>query len=127
MTGCRLLAWVAPLLALTTGAELRGQTAVWRKDYAAARQEALNTGRPLILHFTTTDCPWCQRLEQITYREPTIDRALAERFIPLRIEAAQYPSLVEHLQIQGFPVIVVAGASGRIVDIHRGYLEPAAF
>src|SRR5256885_15763487 len=112
MTGCRALVWVALLLALTSRAELPAQTAVWKSDYAAARQEALSSGRPLILHFTTANCLYCERLEQITYRDPTINRALAERFVPLKVDAEQYPSLVDYLKVDGFPTIVVAAADG---------------
>src|SRR5687768_9004369 len=127
MTGCRPLAWLVLFLAMATGAELQAQTAIWRTEYAVARQEALSSGRPLILHFTTANCLWCQRLEQTTYRNPGIDRALAERFVPLKVDAEQYPSLVEYLKVDSFPTIVVAAADGRVLERHKGYLAPAPF
>src|SRR5262245_58593355 len=77
MTRCRLLPCL--LLALVLGSAGHAQQVPWRKDYSAARQEAARTGRALLLHFTTDNCPWCVRLEQTTYRDPAIFKALTEQ------------------------------------------------
>ena len=67
MTRCRMLPWL--MLVLAAGSAAPAQEIPWRKDYAAARKEAATTGRPLLLHFTTDGCVWCQKLEQTTYRD----------------------------------------------------------
>jgi hypothetical protein len=43
------------LLASLTVQPARADDVKWRNDYAAARQEALEKERPLVLEFTTDD------------------------------------------------------------------------
>ena len=125
MSRCRLLPCL--LLALAFSPAGRAQEVPWRKDYAAARQEAVTTGRPLLLHFTTDGCVWCQKLEQTTYRNPAIFKAMTEQFIPLKIDYQQYEELCKKLLVQSFPTIIIATSRGDILDYHKGYLEAAPF
>jgi thioredoxin-related protein len=113
------------LLLLTSS--LAAQEIQWRKDYGQARQEAIEKGRPLLLTFTSQNCRWCYTLDSTTYRDPVVNQYVAEKFVPLKVEAEMYPGLVSGLGIQGFPTIVVASASGRILEVHRGYIEAAPF
>ena len=75
----------------------------WRQDYAAARREAGDTGRPLLLDIGTEDCFWCQRLDATTFRDPTVVAALNERFIPVRVNGDEAAGLVTALGVRSYP------------------------
>src|SRR5438552_3978122 len=80
-----LLGFVA--LALTGPAALgQGPTPAWRTDYNAARREATEKKRPLLLDFVTENCFWCKKLDSTTFRDPAIVALLNEQFIPIRID-----------------------------------------
>src|SRR5579863_2563977 len=59
----------------------------WRSDYNAARQEAKDKKRPILLDFTTENCFWCNKLESTTYRDPAVLKLMNEHFVPLKLDA----------------------------------------
>ncbi|MGL6097907.1 MAG: thioredoxin family protein, partial [Fimbriiglobus sp.] len=64
LRGCAVvvIGWVATAPAATA------QDVRWRHDYAAARREAADSGKPLLLDFGTENCVWCRRLDATTFR-----------------------------------------------------------
>lgn len=117
---CCLLIAAVPLVA---------QEVQWRPDYAAARREALESNRPLILDFGTDNCFFCKKLDVTTFREPAIVSMMNEKFIPLKVAADRESGywLANNLRIKAYPTIVIAGPDGKILDVHEGYLESGQF
>lgn len=113
--------------ALCNGPSARAQEVAWRKDYGSALQEALEKKRPLVLDFGSQDCFWCRKLDDNTFRDAAVVALMNGRFIPVKIAAEQYQSLVQHLNIQSFPTLVVASPAGKILTTQVGFLEAARF
>src|SRR5947209_4318726 len=107
MTARRLVAGLL-LVALLEATPTPGQEVNWQKDYASARQEAQEKNRPLVLVIGTTECPWCDKLEAVTFREPGIVKTLADRFITLKVNGEIFPALIKALKIESYPTVVVA-------------------
>ncbi len=125
----RLLA-CCPLLFLSLLAQAGhsfGAEVEWRTDYGKARKEALEKGRPLVIDFATENCYWCKQLEQRTFVDPTVITLLNERCIPLHIDAARSPDLIEKMNIQNYPTLVYASPEGRILGFQEGFVEAPVF
>jgi thioredoxin-related protein len=105
------------------GGRASAQEVRWRADYAAARKEAAETGRPLLLDFGTEACVWCRKLDATTFRDPKIVTLLNERFIPVRIDGRQEARLTAALNVTGFPTLIIATADGRVVGRSDGYAD----
>ena len=103
------------------------QEIAWSKDYASALQEAQEKKRPLLLDFGTTDCFYCKKLDQSTFRDPAVIARLNRDFVTVKIDAAQYSNLVQQLNIQLFPTLLVATPGGKILNIQTGFVAPEAF
>src|SRR3989442_4578679 len=101
----------------------QAQEVQWRYDYNAARREAVQKNRPLILDFGTEHCFWCKKLDVTTFREPTIVGVLNEQFIPLKVDAEREVPLANALRIQNYPTLVLAAPDGKILGTFEGYLE----
>lgn len=99
------------------------QDVQWRHDYARARREATDSGKPLLLDFGTEACVWCRKLDATTFRSRQIVQILNERYIPVKIDARQYEDLTQAMGVVSFPTLVIAGPDGRVLDRHKGYLE----
>jgi thioredoxin-related protein len=112
------------LLPLPAGA---AQEVVWRMDYNAARREAGEKNRPLVIDFGTENCFWCKKLDAVTFKDPTVAGLMNERFVPLRIDAEKDAPLATALRIQSYPTIVLASADGKILDMQEGFLEAPRF
>ena len=117
---------VSLLLPLTFAVSVsRGQEVKWLHDYDAARREARDRQRPLLLDFGTANCVWCQKLDTTTLRDPAVVRLLSERFVVVKIEAEKFGTLVQALGITGYPTLVYASPAGKILARHEGYVEAA--
>ena len=117
----------AVVFLLTTAgpAAAQAQDIRWRHDYAAARREATETGRPLLLDFGTEACFWCKKLDSTTFRDPKIAKLIDERFIAVKIDGDKHPRLVEALGIESFPTLVLATPDGKVIGRHEGYADVA--
>jgi thioredoxin-like negative regulator of GroEL len=103
--------------------DLVAQGPAWRTDYNSARREATEKGRPILLDIGTENCFWCRKLDATTFRDPAVLALVNSDFIPLRVDAEREPGLVQRLQIQSYPTLVLAGADGRIITVIEGYVE----
>ena len=99
----------------------------WRTDYAAALKEAQDKNLPLVIDFGTVNCYWCKKLDESTFRDVRIVRAMNERFIPLRIDGEKEPTLVQLLKITSYPTVVLAAPDKRIIGNMEGFQEAEKF
>src|SRR5262245_31532657 len=97
----------------------------WRQDYTAARRESVETGKPLFVDFSTESCFWCKKLDAVTWRDPKIVKLLNEQFIPVKLDGEKETRLVQSLQVDGYPTLIVATAEGKVVGRHAGFLDAA--
>lgn len=116
-----------PLLVLAV-LVLAARTAVaddveWRHDYAAARKEATETGRPLLLDFGTEACGFCKKLDATTFRDPAVVKALNAGFVPVKIDAHAERRIAEAMHVEAYPTLVVATADGKVVERHSGFVD----
>jgi TolA-binding protein len=95
----------------------------WREDYTAARREAEARNLPILIDFVKIACPPCERMDQITFRDPKIVATLNERYIPLRIVGSVRPQLTADLGVTAFPTLILATPDGRIAQTHVGFQE----
>jgi thioredoxin-like negative regulator of GroEL len=119
---------LAPLpRAAAQGPEAAADEVKWRSDYNAARREAQDKGKPLVIDFGTEHCLWCKRLDATTFHDAAVVKAMNTGFVPLRIDAEKEASLANILRIQNYPTIVIAGPDGKILVTREGYLEADRF
>jgi thioredoxin-like negative regulator of GroEL len=99
----------------------------WRTDYTSARKESHEKGLPLVIDFGTTNCFWCKKLDESTFRDPRVIATMNEKVIPLKIDAEREVQLREMLRVSVYPTIVVASPEGRILNTMEGFQETSVF
>ena len=107
------------------GGAASAQDAKWRTDYVAARKEATDSGRPLLLDFGTEACFWCKKLDATTFRDPKVVKLLNERFVTVKIDAQKYAKLAEALNVESYPTLILAAPDGTVIGRHVGYADVA--
>jgi thioredoxin-related protein len=123
----RLIAWLLPLSLAVAPGTASADEVQWRHDYNAARREAEEKNRPLMIDFGTQNCFWCKRLDMTTFKDPTVIALLNERFIPLKIDAEKDAPLAHSLNISSYPTIVLGAPDGKILGTIVGYKEAGEF
>jgi thiol:disulfide interchange protein len=109
------------------GGQASGQEVKWRTDYAAARKEAVETGKPLLLDFGTEWCGPCKKLEATTFRDPKVVATLNDRFIPVKLNGDKETRLVAAMSVDGFPTLIVAAPDGKVIARQSGFLTASQF
>ncbi len=100
----------------------------WRPDYEAARREASDKNRPMLLDFGTENCFWCKKLDAVTFRDDKVAKKLNAQFVAVKLDAGRYRELVKYLQIEAFPTMVFASPEGKLIGKPIvGFQEPEPF
>jgi thioredoxin-related protein len=108
-----------------TASKSQAQEVHWRTDYAAARKEATDSGRPLLFDFGTEQCVWCRKLDMTTFRDPAVARLITDKFVPVKIDAREEAWLTEALRVRSFPTLFLAAPDGIILATREGYVDAA--
>jgi thioredoxin-related protein len=86
----------------------------WRADYGKARTEAQETKRPLFLILRSSNCVWCNKLEQEIGSDAALGKVLTQDFVAVRLYAEPEATLFERLRIEAYPTIILADHDGKI-------------
>ncbi len=99
----------------------------FRHDYNETRREADRAGLPVLIYVTSDSCYYCMKMQQETFSDPAVARLMNEKFVPLKINAAQSPMLADALKVRSYPTIIMASPEGKILSTTIGYVGAAGF
>ena len=121
----------AGLIALAAPAA-RGEGVSWLTDYNAARRAAHDLNRPLVIDFSTDNCIYCRQLETVTFRDPAVVKLVGEHFIALHVHVGaggnpEAAALAHTLAVEGYPTLVFADPSGKVLARQDGFMKPGPF
>ncbi len=88
-----------------------------------ALDTARQSGKPLLVFFSTPECIYCQQMLQETFCDRQVVQ-LAESFVCVQIEASEAPEICENYHIEAFPTVQFLASDG--MPLHRllGKKEP---
>ena len=90
---------------------------------AAAKKD----GKVVMIDFFTTWCGPCKRLDKVTWADADVQAWLAEKTIPLKIDAEKEAKLAERFEVKAYPTIVFVKVTGTKLDAIVGYKDPKEF
>jgi thioredoxin-related protein len=100
--------------------------------------EAAKQGKRLMLYFWLEGCPYCERMEKVTFRDPQIVARMRRELVAVAINVRgdrevvwtdgtklTEKTLTSHLKIRGTPTLVFFDEKGGIAARTTGYVDPA--
>ncbi|MBM3643241.1 MAG: thioredoxin domain-containing protein [Alphaproteobacteria bacterium] len=120
-----ILIAVAPALTPSARADQSGLT--WHRWSDALFDRAARENKYILLHMAAVWCHWCHVMERTTYRDPAIQRRLAERFIAVRVDQDSDPELSYRYENWGSPATIMFDKDGNEIFKRRGYISPELF
>jgi len=100
----------------------------WEEDWEAAFGRARVEDKPVLVNFQADWCVWCKHLESITFRDAKVAGLLAGRVVPLNVDIDRAEQeLLERLDVEAPPTVVLLTFEGRELGRIPGYLPPAGF
>lgn len=118
MTNKKLLSFMFfSLLTGTTVVPLASGREVvrWRDNLDAAKIEAAQSGKLVLLHFYTSTCGPCRMLDENVFSQPQIAESLEKNYIPVKIDANLSPALASAYQVERVPSEVVMTSQGNVI------------
>lgn len=98
----------------------------WSSDYEAAKKQALESKKDLLMDFTGSDwCGWCIKLNDEVFKHDAFKSGVKDAFVLVEIDFPQDKSklteetrkqnkeLGEKYAVQGYPTILLCDAAGR--------------
>lgn len=123
-SGVRTAALLSLLLA-ASGVSAERNGIAWQTDYAAAHEQRLRDGRPMLVFVTTDGCPYCHKMLQGTYANTRVRSTVAQHFVPTYVNGAKQPVLAKQFGVRIYPTTFLIGPDNRILEKIEGYVEPA--
>ncbi|MGD9881417.1 MAG: DUF255 domain-containing protein [Reyranella sp.] len=115
------------MLILAAGARAETPSLDWQKWDNALFDRAAREDRYILLHMAAVWCHWCHVMERTTYRDPAIQKRIAEKFIPVRVDQDADPALSYRYESWGWPATIMLDKDGNEIFKRRGYLPPELF
>ena len=99
----------------------------WESDLHKALAKAGGEKKLVMVDFYTDWCQWCRRMDQKTFSDAHVQRALG-RVVSVKLNAEKDGrAAAARYSVEGYPTIVFLNASGGEVGRIPGYLEPGPF
>jgi thioredoxin-related protein len=114
-------------------ADVKGFESTWK----AAQQAAEKKNKPIYIHFTTTWCGWCRRIENDTYASQK-GKGVLEDFVAVSLdctvqggeatgETKVNRDLMGKYGGSGYPFLVMTTPDGTLLHKFSGYVDPEGF
>jgi len=89
----------------------KGVEIPWVRDEKTAVLQSRATGKPLLIDFFAEWCAACKELDVHTWTDPVVAKEVADRFVPLKIDAteetAENDELQKKYQVPGLPTVLM--------------------
>src|SRR5882724_3590341 len=89
----------------------KGVEIPWVRDEKRAVLQSRATGKPLLIDFFAEWCAACKELDVHTWTDPVVAKEVADRFVPLKVDATEETVENEELQrkyqVPGLPTVLM--------------------
>jgi len=94
----------------------------WRSSLDAAKVEASQTDRLVLLHFWSPSCGPCRKLESTVFPLPQVGAAIEKNYVPVKINAVASSAMAYAFKVDRVPSDVILTAHGNIVTTYTSPL-----
>jgi thiol-disulfide isomerase/thioredoxin/YHS domain-containing protein len=87
----------------------------WEPTLESAQQRAAQSGRLVYAHFWAPWCGPCRRMEAEVFQQSAVADQVSANYVPVKIDADQYPELARRYGIVGLPTEVILTPQGQLI------------
>jgi len=101
----------------------------WQKDIYEAHDQAVKSGRPMLVVFGAEWCTFCKKFEAGTLSNATMAGYVNENFVPVHVDFDEDRRVADILEVKQIPCTVIlspeADLLGRVIghQVPRDYWE----
>ncbi len=94
---------------------------VWQNDLDTALVLARNEYLPVLVLFSSPDCPWCDRIKADIEDDKETGKLLAH-FVLVDIDVSRKPETGMFYGVRGVPTVLIMTSNGNVTDGVSGYV-----
>ena len=99
----------------------------WSDNLRQAQELSRQTGKPVLVHFFSDTCPPCKMMEKNTFPNPEIAATVQNSFIPVKLNANQFPREAQMFNVQSVPMDIVLSSDGQVIHSALGGQDPSRY
>lgn len=107
-----------------TASDVGPQPIAWQPWSDGVFAQARQQHKFVLLDLEAVWCHWCHVMDDITYRDPAVQRLIAAKYIAVKVDQDARPDLSNRYEDYGWPATVVFAANGSEIVKRQGYLPP---
>jgi hypothetical protein len=96
----------------------------WQAYAPEAFETAAREHKLVLIDLGAVWCHWCHVMDEVTYRDPAVERLIADHYVAIRVDQDQRPDLAQRYEDYGWPATIVLRPDGTELAKRRGYLPP---
>ena len=101
----------------------------WADNYTVAQQQAVQSGKPMILFFTGQWCVPCRIMKRNVWADQQVTATVNAEFIPVLIDVDDPNSgeAMTHYRVGVTPITIVVDSKGNVLKHKQGGIGKAEF
>ena len=103
------------------------EAVAWRSNLDAAKIEAAQSNRLVLLHFYTKSCGPCRLLDKNVFSQPQIAQDIEKNYVPVKVDAEASPAMRGAFRIERVPTEVIITPQGNQVASMGSPAKPAEY
>ncbi|MCC9604665.1 thioredoxin family protein [Blastopirellula sp. JC732] len=107
--------WTVVLLLIIGSAATAQDAMPWAADLESAKQLAAQKNQLVMVHFWAPNCPPCRMLDATLFKDPTFAAAVAQDYVPVKINAAEETAIANQYGVDRWPQDVIILPTGQMV------------
>lgn len=88
------------------------EAVAWRTNLDAAKIEAAQSNRLVLLHFYTKSCGPCRKLDKNVFSQQQVAQSIEKNYVPMKVDAEASPALRGAFRIERVPTEVIITPQG---------------
>jgi uncharacterized protein YyaL (SSP411 family) len=93
----------------------RAHEIAWLPWSADAFERAEAEQKPILLAISAVWCHWCHVMDETSYSDPEVIRAINERFVPVRVDNDRRPDINARYNMGGWPTTAFLSPDGTTI------------
>ncbi len=93
----------------------------WNSSIRRAVDQAARENRPILVQVTAPWCPHCERMKEVTWRDPEVVNLINERYVAIEVNADEQREFVQKMGIQSLPTTLIVNPDLQVLDRRQGF------